>query len=212
MSRAVNEETKLGANIAQPGLISATSFKHYFTRVMADYQPVTCLINPDNIIIDVNQAWDCFAQENDSPAATRNGVSGKSIFDLVSGKITKQYWRVMLERAWLSAQPLSMDYRCDSPDTKRWMRMELCRMEDGNMRIIHTLLASEKRLPKIHFRLAQQRSRDTHVCCSMCNRIKAGEQWCEAESLFPSERKIGGEAKFLPVIYGLCADCGKAVS
>lgn len=174
---------------------------------MSAPQPVVCVINSDNIIIDVNEAWDCFAQENNSPSAARTGVLGKCLFDLISGKITKQYWRDLLERAWRSTQPLKIDYRCDSPDTKRWMQMELCRLEDGNMRISHTQLASEKRTTAIHFRLAQQRSSCTQVRCSICNRVKEKDHWHEAESLIKAENNETSSV-CLPVIYGLCGDCG----
>lgn len=177
---------------------------------MSDPQPVVCVINPDNIIIDVNEAWDGFARANDSPSAMRAAVLDRCIFDLISGKVTKQHWRELLQRAWDSPQPLIVDYRCDSPDAKRWMRMEMCRQEDGNMRITHTQFKSELRLPKIHFRLAQQRNSGTLVRCSMCNRIKTGGQWCEAEKLFSTKRTTDVDVKFLEVIYGLCADCGKA--
>lgn len=173
---------------------------------MSDHQPIVCIINPDNIVIDVNQAWDYFALQNNCPESTRIGVLEKSILDAVSGKVTKQYWRDLLARAWLSTQPLKIDYRCDSPDTKRWMQMELCRLEDGNMRISHIQLASEKRTPAIHFKLASQRSSSTHIRCSICNRLKENDHWHEAETLIKTGNNAG--SVYLPVIYGVCTDCG----
>ncbi|MES2013037.1 MAG: hypothetical protein V4445_04735 [Pseudomonadota bacterium] len=170
---------------------------------MTTYTPVSYTIDPENRIVAVNNGWDIFAEANQGESITGGAVIGHSVLDFISGKVTKEYWRSLLERARHSTQALHIDYRCDAPHIKRWMRMELSLLDNGNVCISHTQLAAEKRNKPIHFEIAQQRGKSSYIRCSQCNKIKQREVWLEAESLSETI-KIN---TLLQVVYGLCADC-----
>lgn len=161
---------------------------------MSEYAPVVYSIDSDNLITDVNAAWGDFLSENSEIGAP--DILGRSLLDFVSGKVTRQFWLRQFDLA-RERGALSVEYRCDAPGLKRWMRMELRRIEGNGLRIFNELLASEKRPAPVYFLPATQRGKDTFICCSLCSRIKDADRWCEPD----------GRVSTYRVTYGLCQDC-----
>ncbi len=166
---------------------------------MSAYLPVVYIVNRDNLIIAVNDAWDRFAVENQGEAILKSAVLGHSVLDFVSGKATQSYWQRLLARARQRTTPLQVDYRCDAPLLKRWMCMELSLLDNGDLRISHTQLQSQPRKNAVCFVRAAQRGKHSYIRCSLCNRVKNKEQWVEPEEV--------GAAPPLQVTYGLCESC-----
>jgi len=177
---------------------------------MTDYSPVIYLVNSDNIIVEVNQNWDAFAHENNGENVAQSEVVGRSVLDFVTGKVTRNYWQELLNRARDTLQPMTIDYRCDAPSLKRWMRMELQREENGNLRISHQQLATAPRSKPIHFKPARHRGQQTHIRCSFCSRIKIKEHWHEADDAAHHSNEVTHtDGHTFHVTYGLCGECVK---
>ncbi|PIQ51976.1 MAG: hypothetical protein COW02_11950 [Comamonadaceae bacterium CG12_big_fil_rev_8_21_14_0_65_59_15] len=172
---------------------------------MSEYVPVIYLVNRDNLLTEVNEGWAAFAQANQGDAIPASAVLGRSVLEFVSGKVTKQYWQNLLERARASDKPVQVDYRCDAPLLKRWMRMELQVLEGGSLRISHQQIAQQARARPIYFARSQQRGKYSYVRCSLCNKIKVAEQWLEPDCL--SEGTASNTV--INVTYGLCGKCSE---
>lgn len=168
---------------------------------------VEFVLDTENGIARVGGAWDEFALDNDAPDLCGQAVTGKSLLDFVSGKVTRAYLLRLIDRVCAGGEPIELDYRCDSPETRRFMRMRISEQQDGGLRFQHRLLRAEPREVAVHFYRPAERIRGCYVRCSMCNLIQVGDAWGEAESLLPA-REL---RKAVAVIYGICQVCMQKV-
>lgn len=159
-------------------------------------------IDGNNVITATGALWSAFALTNDAPQLAGEAVIGKSLLQFISGESSRNLMRNLLEAARQSRKPVELDYRCDSPELRRQMRMRLEPLDHGFLRCSNLLLKTEARAAPIHFVCAKQRARDTLIRCSICNRIKNRERWMEADHL-----KAARHALTLKVTYGVCPDC-----
>ncbi|GAB4277216.1 MAG: hypothetical protein Kow0065_24140 [Methylomicrobium sp.] len=166
--------------------------------------PVEYRVDRDNRIIWVNDAWQCFAAQNGGVDLTDERVIGQSVLEFVSGKVSKQYWELLLDSVRTGCQPLMIEYRCDSPDMRRNMLMQLRPNEFGTVHIVSLLLSSQQRSRAIDIRCAKQRSKQTSMRCSVCNRVKYHESWREVDDIFASAKT---QLPILLVTYAICPDC-----
>ncbi|MDO9280950.1 MAG: hypothetical protein Q7T88_01055 [Methylotenera sp.] len=159
-------------------------------------------LDVDNNIVAVNRLWQSFALANNAPELGIDQVIGKPLMQYISGNITKYFWQALLDKARLANTVLHLDYRCDSPDLRRFMRIKVYRGDGESLHFESALLRTESRPVSIHFKRAQQRGADTKVRCSFCNGILHKSHWVEAESLVTGQKSVT-----LDVIYGICPDC-----
>lgn len=162
---------------------------------------VEFLLNEQNEIVAVGEHWDAFALENDAPELVGNAVIGKPLLDYVSGNVTRRFVHQLLQAVRANQQDLALDYRCDSPLQRRYMRMSIRHM-NGNLHFEHSVVALEARKRPLKFIKAQQRSKETKIRCSMCNLVRQAEEWLEPECVLPGD--ASGE---MLVIYGVCESC-----
>jgi hypothetical protein len=163
-------------------------------------------LDGDNNIVAVNPVWHDFAVANNAAELCLDQVIGKPLMQFVSGNITKQFWQTLLDKARRANTPLQLDYRCDSPALRRFMRIKLYRGDNETLYVDSAMLRAEPRPVSIHFKRAQQRGAETKVRCSFCNFILYKSHWHEAENLV-----VTAHAVTLEVIYGICPMCQSAV-
>lgn len=157
------------------------------------------------VIVDIALDWDQFACENNAPELVKRNVIGRHLLGFVAGDVTRMYVRTLIQSARLMRQPMVRQYRCDSPDTRRYMEMRLSIEDGGLLRWEHRQLSHEKlRNPFNFVHASEMHIRRPHVRCSICNRLKGRRGWSEPddyEILLPPTEAI------VPVIYGVCPDC-----
>lgn len=159
-------------------------------------------LDANNNIVAVNQRWQSFALTNNAPELSDELVIGKPLMQFISGNITKRFWETFLEKIRLTNAEIHLNYRCDSPDLKRFMQIKAYRGEGERLYFESALLRTESRTTPIHFKRAQQRNADTKVRCSFCNNILYKNHWVEAETFVTGNRSVT-----LDVIYGICPAC-----
>lgn len=163
---------------------------------------VEFILDAEDRIIRVNSSWSAFARANGAPELAVDAILGKPLLDFISGKVTREYVQRLLSAARHRRQGVGLDYRCDSPTTKRYMRMEAAPWEGGEIRFTHRVMRIEARPAPLCFEKATERGRDTLVRCSACNRLKWQNAWVEGEAL-----PLGGGRAPIRVIYGVCPAC-----
>mgnify|MGYP001110656484 CR=1 FL=1 len=168
---------------------------------------VEFVLDTDNGIARVGGAWDRFARDNDAPDLGGAAVTGKPLLDFISGKVTRAYLLRLIDRVCVGGEPIELDYRCDSPETRRFMRMRISEQAGGGLLFQHRLLRAEQRTVPVHFYRPAEPIRGCHVRCSMCNLIQVGDVWGEAESLLP----VRELRKAVAVIYGVCQACQQKI-
>ncbi len=171
-------------------------------RAMTDTILLEFSVDANNVIIAINGSWDEFADANDAPQLKKQHVVGKSLFDYISGNVTRQFVQKLLDIVRQKNTSACFDYRCDAPNLRRYLQMRLMANERGEVRISNYQLHTEPRVAPIFFIRSNQRDRHTRVRCSICNLLKQAEQWVEAESLLKDKEPLT-----VPVIYGVCPQC-----
>lgn len=162
------------------------------------------LLDGRDRIADAGGAWDRFAMENDGNDILRERVIGSSIYDHVVGDTSGMFLRTLLSSVRLLGRPLTRPYRCDSPDTKRFMEMTLVAEEDDSVRLSHRLVRSEPFGQRFIFTVERGRQAFL-VRCSMCNRVKRSNHWMEPEVAAQTGEFQAGQPQ--SVIYGVCPRC-----
>lgn len=170
------------------------------------------IIDSNNRIIQVDDNWDRFALANDSPHLVRDRVVNQPLFDLISDPLSRHLYQLLIERVKHTGKPISFKFRCDSPDKRRFMHMDMSYQDtcDG-IGFKSTTEREEPRDPVALLSPQASRSGDLVILCSWCKRIKISDaKWVEVEQ---GVQKLGlFNAGELPQLsHGMCPDCNKAI-
>lgn len=162
------------------------------------------ILDFDNLIVEVGGDWDRFAIENDAPELSGERIIGRSIFDFVSGNVTRQFFVALLQIVRAGRPEIELEYRCDSPELRRYMHMRVSCVEGGRVRFQNSVIRTEPRDRTVSIMTARHRTRDTHVRCSMCNQIKIAGNWVEPDHIDDVQLICSED---MAVIYGICKSC-----
>ena len=165
------------------------------------------VIDAERKIVSVGGAWEQFSDENGGQNLSLADIKDKSIFDFVVGDSSRLWLDSLIRMALESKEPVQRPYRCDSPDTRRYMLMTIVPEESGLLTVQHALVAQEARSPRVSItRQEQTATREPSLQCTVCGKIKSGDYWVEAdEATEVSELH-------LTVMNAICDQCGKDVS
>lgn len=169
---------------------------------------IVYLVDGHDRIVSVGGPWDEFALENSGDAATAQQVIGRGLFEFVTDPTTQHLYRQMLARA-RAGRDLRFTYRCDSPDTRRLMAMEM-RLVDGAgvVEFRSTPLQEQPRAPA-HFPQADGATDEPEPmqrACGWCNRFEVDGEWLEVEAA-AQRLQLLERAAPPTVTHGMCEDC-----
>ena len=109
-------------------------------------------IDDQDIICEVNEGWDLFADSNGSPEVFSQEVIGRSVYDFITDEPTRALYRDIYAEIREQKRPLDFTFRCDSPDIKRLFLMEIIPEKGGAILIRTQLLEEEYRgQPNLEF-------------------------------------------------------------
>ncbi len=165
------------------------------------------VLDQDNIILAIGGAWDGFAAGNNGNHLTADRVIGQPLLNFISGKVTKQLWLDIFGKVRIANASANIDFRCDAPTEKRFMRMTVKPEAHGQLRITCQLLRQEPIARPVLITCAKERSKQTLVRCSLCNRINHQNIWQEAGQLASAQ----GRGHWL-VVYGICPACQETLA
>lgn len=138
-------------------------------------------IDRSDALRGVDDAWLGFARDNEAAELTRAHVLGRPLWQFIAGAETSRIYALLLSRVRDRGAPVSVPFRCDSPDRFRFMRLDLSAAEDGGVALAGVLVREQARP---HYPLLDRlctRSRYAFPICSFCRRIYAFGEWLEAE-------------------------------
>lgn len=163
-------------------------------------------LDENDVIVDVSDRWDDLAEANGGERCLRDSVIGRKLRDFITGEATKMLLDTLITSARLRDRAIERPYRCDSPDTKRFMTMRL-RREGGLLRLEHLQERVEPTVTSMRF---ESVATSDVLRCSMCGRVrrsKSQEDWHEPDSEFLDD---ADECR-LRVIYSVCGTCKGSV-
>ena len=139
-------------------------------------------INASDRLIFVNEDWLEFARENQAEGLTRENVLNRSLWDFVTDPETQHIYELVFERVRSGGFGVTLPYRCDSPDRRRFMELEVTPLPAGSLQIVSRLLREEMRET---IRLLEPKSvarGEILSMCGWCKRIRVGDNtWLEVE-------------------------------
>ena len=116
-----------------------------------DTPTIVYRVDGEDRIVAVNGAWNAFASANGGGAITASRIIGRNLFEFVTDATTQQLYRQMLARI-RGGQDLTYTYRCDSPDRRRLMEMEMRLVDDAGSVEFRSVPLEERHVPRSTWR------------------------------------------------------------
>lgn len=135
----------------------------------------------------------------------RTDIVGRNLFSFIEGMEVRHLYAMFHERVLKDDRHITFDYRCDSPDIRRDMRMSLSR--DGNLVRYESVVLSEttRAVPIPHPSAGAQ---VFVAVCSICKKYQypqGCDAWKELD-LILCEPELPEHFNFS---HGLCPECFK---
>ncbi|HZX31431.1 MAG TPA: PAS domain-containing protein [Rhodocyclaceae bacterium] len=107
----------------------------FMTAILNSLPSHVAILDPDGVIIEVNTPWKRFARDNGMPEPW-TGI-GTNYLAVCRNEGQASEMARGIEAVLQGRRPrYEEDYRCDSPDQKRWFRMRVTPLEDGRGRVV----------------------------------------------------------------------------
>src|SRR3954462_12082937 len=88
--------------------------------------------DPDGKIIFVDEGWCAFARENGAPEyAVPEALYGRELLSFISEPTTLHIYSVLMQRVMNHRQWIKLPFRCDAPEVRRWLELEMRPWEGG---------------------------------------------------------------------------------
>ena len=91
---------------------------------------ITYHINKEQRIVFLNDDWNKFAIKNKGGHLTSDTVLNKSIFMFISDESCRHLYQMLIDRCRKQQEALKLSFRCDSPERRRFMSMEVIPLEN----------------------------------------------------------------------------------
>ncbi len=91
----------------------------------SDHRSFIWIIDAADKLVHVNDAWLAFAGENTAPQLTAASVLNQPIWRFIQGQETIYLYKQIFGRVRAGKSPVKFPFRCDSPDCRRFMEMQL---------------------------------------------------------------------------------------
>jgi hypothetical protein len=172
-----------------------------------DENCITYQIDKENRLIFLSDEWYPFAQQNKAAHLTREMVLNKSMFVFVTDRQCQHLYQILIENAKQSKRILKFHFRCDSPDRRRFMRMEIFACADESLFFKSCLLREELREPVLLLDADANRSDEFLIICSWCKKVMIdAQEWAEVEAAIEKLELFNTE-KLPGLSHGICPKC-----
>lgn len=162
-------------------------------------------VNERDEVVYVNDAWGPFAAANGVERLVGAGVLGRPLWEFISDPTTRGLYRDILARV-RGGVPVRFPFRCDSPDRRRQMAMEVAAGPGGTVEFRSRVLAEELRPPQPLLACDRPHSGQFVRVCGWCKKVDVGGRWEEVEE---AVSQLGlFEHHLLPQLtHGICEGC-----
>jgi wyosine [tRNA(Phe)-imidazoG37] synthetase (radical SAM superfamily) len=162
--------------------------------------------NRDEITF-VDEGWAEFAASNKSVTLTSEKVVGRVLWDFIADDATIQIYGDMVRRA-RAGHKVEFKFRCDSPYSRRLMKMTIRPLEDEGVEFKTETLSTTERGVQLVLDRDSERSCDFIRKCGWCNKFNVGgEDWRELEE---ATKKLGffeNGHSYPQLSHGICDEC-----
>ena len=177
----------------------------------SDQRSFIWTIDDGDKIVHVNDAWLAFAGENTAPQLTAAAVLNQPIWRFIQGQETVYLYNQIFGRVRAGKSPVKFPFRCDSPDCRRFMEMQLTRLPGDAIQFISHILREEWRQPLDLLDSSRDRSGEFLKICSWCKKIHIpGRGWEEIEAAI-EPLDLFGHHSMPRMTHTICDSCYDAI-
>lgn len=160
-------------------------------------------------IVAVNDEWESFARENDAPQLTRDAVLNRPIWEFITTGETQAIYELIIRRVRTGQTTIWVPFRCDSPDRRRFMEMEVAPLPGGQVRLSSRILHLESRPTVGGWNAPREAGQRIVSVCSWCKRVEIRPQvWVEVEDAISLLKPALGQAE-PGLSHGFCERCAE---
>lgn len=164
-------------------------------------------VDADDVVCHVDYWWLAFAAENGAPDLTEATVIGRSLWEFIADRPTRQLYRELHARIRSTGQAIHVPFRCDSPTLRRDMRMTISRGEDGALEYESKLLKTTPQRRLLSLSRTSDRSEAFLTMCSCCKRsLLEPRGWLDMEDI-ALRLKLYDQQTVPGLRYTLCPHC-----
>jgi len=164
-------------------------------------------VDRNDVITAVNQEWRVFARENDG-GDLEGTVLGTWLWQHLAGMEVKHLYRVLVEKVRVTRRPVRVPFRCDAPELRRDMVLELEPLAEDAIRF-SSWVVEERERPRVRLLEAGRPEDSGHTLfmCAWCKRIRTDEgTWVELEDAL-GEGDVFDQGPLPKITHAVCQDC-----
>ena len=152
---------------------------------MEDLTQASCNYRLDSHyrIIYVNPTWSLFAEKNGSTGLEPETILGTPIWKYIADEETIDLYYVLLARIATLNTSFRFPFRCDEPETRRFMELSITYgANDDTYEFSSKLLRFENREYQMLLGAEKTPSDDVVTCCAWCKKFALPDnKWVEVE-------------------------------
>jgi hypothetical protein len=173
--------------------------------------PVLYRIDIEDRLAEFNDGWLAFAQANGGHALHPSNILGRSLWDFIADAETSHLYQVMVQRLRQGGPPTRFRFRCDAPDRRRLLAMEITGDQTGGIQFSVTSVLEDSRVPLSLLEPVRARGERLLTMCGWCKRTKLPTgRWVETEEAV-EELSLFEDSPLPGVTHGICPPCREAV-
>jgi hypothetical protein len=177
-----------------------------------DQRSFIWVIDHADKIVFVNDDWLAFARENDAPHISASSVLDQPLWRFIQGQETIQIYKQIFGKLRAGKSPLKFPFRCDSPECRRFMEVELDLLLENGVQLTSKILRKEPRPPMDLLSPSGQESEEFLRICSWCKKVYLPEgEWVEVEDAVRA-LDLFGPPSMPRITHTICNACKDFVS
>lgn len=164
-------------------------------------------VDAQDRVVFANAEWFDFARENSAIALRPDLVVGASLWNFIGDSETKHLFAILLQQVRATGKPVTLPYRCDSADCRRFMELRIARSDDSGVEFCSRILRQEQRARVRLMADEVERTDAVLIMCGWCKKAALpDDRWVEVEEAVQVLQLF--DAPRLPRIsHGICDEC-----
>jgi hypothetical protein len=172
----------------------------------SDKRSFTYHIDQDDQIFYINQDWLDFARENQSANLSEETIIGTSLWNHIANSETVHIYETLIKKVRNGQSKITVPYRCDSPDKRRYMEMNIAALENYGVEFDNSILREEER-PSVNLLDPKYpRNKEMIRMCGWCKKVHTNGSWLETEEAVIA-LKIFDQPILPGITHGICPAC-----
>jgi hypothetical protein len=154
----------------------------------------------------VNDGWISFARSNGGERLLPPEILNTSLWSWIVDPTTRFVYRNLLSRVRKGAGTVRFQFRCDGPDRRRILQMQITANTPDEVDFQTKLIHNQPRAAVELMDKAATRSDAQLTICGWCMRVPVSGTWVEIEEAIPALGLF--EASAMPQLsHGMCPRC-----